>query len=795
MVKFLIDRPIAVLVSFVALLILGVTAFTKLPVSLLPNIDIPSILIRIEGTDLSSREIEDRLTTPLRNNLVQLKGLKDVESISSDGYGTIRLQFDHSTDVSMAFIEVNERIDLTTNSYPKEIARPQVVKFSVSDIPVFRVNIFPKENNSEHSNFAELSSFARDIIRRRIEQIPEVAMVDMTGYMESQVEIVPKMGYLETLGINAENLLSAFRENTVSLGTILVKDGHYRYYMRFSGELQTLEALGKTPLNINGRLLNLSELADINLKTSFNEGFYQSKGVNSINFAVIKQSSARMEVLKDRFSQLMKRMKRDYPEIVFEVTQDQTELLDSSINNLQQDLILGGILAFILMLVFIRKIRSAILIGITIPLSVVISQLGFYLFGISLNIISLGGLILGLSMIIDNSIVVMDTIADIRRRGSGINESAILGTNEIIGPLITSVLTNCAVFIPLIFMSGLAGAIFYDQAISIVIGVFSSLVVAIVLLPTLYTLVHKRENRKRSYEIKTLVNITSIYDRALKWCFKYPYILTAFIVLFILSGFLAFNRLNKNRLPDITRNDFEVSVDWNEYLDGTESRNRIIAISEAFKKEVVTLNAWSGPQRYLLPVMENLAYTQNRMYIKVKNTARYELVKNKLTTFIKSQYPLALVTLHPAKNAFDEVFSDNVAPLRVIINSKSDRKMPEVTIVNKIIDSLKSGLVNTNINPVLLYEKLNLRIKGDVAIRYGLSRKMISDELESILKNKKISDYQSSTTIIPLVLRGQSANSIYNLLNENFVLSQTKERLPLSAFVEQEFNSSYRYIT
>jgi len=798
MIRFLVHRPIAVLVSFFALLLLGVAAFLKLPVSLLPEVDIPVILVRASGDDMSAQEAEERLTKPLRNSLQQLRGLKELQSTTSEGSGTIRLAFDHGVDIGTAFIEANEKVDMAMNSLPREVARPVIVKSGIADIPAFRLNVYPKNTNATTAEMIELGSFAREIVRRRIEQIPEVAMADLTGFLLPRVEVVPKAGYLESLGLDAETLLRAFRENTTNLGTVLVKDGHYRYYLRFSGELQNLENLSRTPLNINGRLFRLSDLADIDYTTAAETGFYRAGEHTAINFAVIKQASARMADLKGRFGELVERMRRDYPDIAFEVSQDQTLLLDLSIGNLQQDLLLGGFLAFVLMLAFIHKLRLAVLIGVTMPLSLMISQLGFYLFGMSMNIISLGGLILGLSMIIDNSIVVIDTIAEHRAKGAGIREAAIAGTNEIIRPLITSVLTNCAVFIPLIFLSGLAGAIFYDQALSIVIGVVSSLIVAILLLPPLYALIHRespRKQKRRTFAIKPLLNFTGLYDRGLKWSFRHPYWLTVIVVLLTLAGVRMFPILEKSRLPEITRSDFEVSIDWNEYLDGERIKTRTADIVRAFREETEAINSWSGPQQYLLPIMDDLGLTQNRLYVKLRDPAGLEGTRERLQRYVRSRYPLAVLTFHPAKNAFDEVFSDRNAPLTLIVNDKKHRKMPRIAVVGALLDTIAREMPEARVNPIALYDKVVLDIAPDVAMRYGISANRIGDAIAGLLKERKISDFQSSTTLIPLVLRGERPKSIRNMLDENFVVNADKEQIPLAALVKMGRQTDYRHIT
>jgi len=220
MIGFLVHRPIAVLISFFALLLLGVVAFLKLPVSLLPEVDVPVILVRADGADLSAREVEDRLAKPLRNNLLQMRGLKDLQSRASEGRATITLEFDHGVDIATAFIEANEKVDMAMNSLPREVSRPIVVKSGIANIPAFRLNVYPKNKNASAADMIELGSFARAIVRRRIEQIPEVAMADVTGFAMPRVEVVPKKGYLESIGLDDNTLMQAFRENSISLGCI-----------------------------------------------------------------------------------------------------------------------------------------------------------------------------------------------------------------------------------------------------------------------------------------------------------------------------------------------------------------------------------------------------------------------------------------------------------------------------------------------------------------------------------------------------------------------------------------------
>ena len=795
MVRFLVDRPVAVLVSFFALLLLGVTAYLRLPVALLPDSDVPAVSVRVDAPTFAAQEVEQRIVEPLRASLQQLQGLSDIESVSSEGTGIVHLRFNYGTDMSMAFIEANEKVDLTMDRLPRDVQRPTVSKSGIADIPVFRLNITPKGGAATPGRMAELSSFVREIVRRRIEQLPEVAMVDITGLMQPQVEIIPKRGYLESLGLNDQVLLDAFNENRTDLGNILVRDGHYRYFLRFVAGEQDLGALGNTPLRINGRLFRLSDLATVTSTSAEPVGAYYRKAEQAINIAVIMQSSARMDDLNTSFDVLLEQMRGDYPEIVFERTQDQLELLDYAISNLQQDLILGGVLAFVLMLVFIRKIRMAVLIGVTVPLSLLVSQLGFHLLGISLNVISLGGLILGLSMIIDNSIVVMDAISGHRDRGLSVADAAVAGANEVIRPLITSVLTNCAVFVPLIFLSGLAGTLFYDQAISIVVGVVSSLLVAIVLLPPLYRLVHARQQPRKRSGIPTLINITGMYERGLYWSLRRPVVVSTLVGLLVVGGVLLFRSMEKTRLPAITRHDLEVAIDWNEPLTMDEGEKRITDLARTFGAMATDINGWVGRQQYLLPLIEDQDHNQSRLYMRVADATTLQPLADSVLRYIGDAHPLATVEFFPAKNAFDQVFSDNLPPIRVKVSNATQREMPPLDTLRRVVEELEAALPDVHINPVPVYQKVVLTTDVWQAARYGVSPDVVTDRVEAAFRPSQVGQAAGANAYVPIVLVHPQPESVRQLLATTYVTGAQQQSVPLSALVAVGQEEAYKSLT
>ena len=410
MIRFLLQRPIAVLMAFTACFIVGLVTYFTIPVSLLPDIAIPEITVQISGQNTSARELENTVVKPVRLQLMQVAGLRDIHSETRDGAGIIRLSFDFGTNTDLAFIEVNEKIDAAMNYLPREVERPRVVKASATDIPVFCLNLTLKTIENDEA-FLDLCQFAETVIKRRIEQLPEVAMVDITGILGRQLQIVPDMKLLDMADITLNDLESALSANNIEPGSMTVRDGYYEYNIKFSTLLRTPEDVQNIYIRKNDRIFQIKDLAKVAVVPEKETGLSLANGERAVTLAVIKQADENMDNMKEALAEVTDYFKSIYPDIEFTITRNQTELLDYTISNLKQNLSLGFLFICIVAILFLGDVKSPAVIGLSMVVSIIISFLFFYLFNMSLNIISLSGLILALGMMIDSSIIVTENIA------------------------------------------------------------------------------------------------------------------------------------------------------------------------------------------------------------------------------------------------------------------------------------------------------------------------------------------------------------------------------------------------
>ena len=431
MIRFLLQRPIAVLMAFTACFIVGLVTYFTIPVSLLPDIAIPEITVQISGQNTSARELENTVVKPVRLQLMQVAGLRDIHSETRDGAGIIRLSFDFGTNTDLAFIEVNEKIDAAMNYLPREVERPRVVKASATDIPVFCLNLTLKTIENDEA-FLDLCQFAETVIKRRIEQLPEVAMVDITGILGRQLQIVPDMKLLDMADITLNDLESALSANNIEPGSMTVRDGYYEYNIKFSTLLRTPEDVQNIYIRKNDRIFQIKDLAKVAVVPEKETGLSLANGERAVTLAVIKQADENMDNMKEALAEVTDYFKSIYPDIEFTITRNQTELLDYTISNLKQNLSLGFLFICIVAILFLGDVKSPAVIGLSMVVSIIISFLFFYLFNMSLNIISLSGLILALGMMIDSSIIVTENIAQYRAKGDNLEEACIKGTTEVI---------------------------------------------------------------------------------------------------------------------------------------------------------------------------------------------------------------------------------------------------------------------------------------------------------------------------------------------------------------------------
>jgi multidrug efflux pump subunit AcrB len=811
MVKFLINKPIAVLMTTLCMLILGLYAFGFIPVSLMPSIDIPEITVQVEADNMSARQVEDVIVKNLRANLMQVSHLKDLKTESSNGNGIIRLQFEQGTKIDYSFIEVNEKIDRAMGNLPKTIKRPKVIKANITDVPVFYLSLTLKNKNKEiptvtnsdlypvSQQFVDFSRFANQVIRKRIEQVDEVAMVDVSGLVFSEIRIIPDTEKLDALGISLNELESSIKTYDVEVGSLLIKDNQYQYNVRLGSSLNTIKEIEAIYIKKSGRLFQLKDLAQVVEHPQKRTGLVLSDGNEAITMAIIQQSDARMENLKSSLNSLVDRLKKDYPTIEFSVSRDQTKLLDYAIYNIKQDLVWGIVLAFAIMFLFLKDVKSPLLIGISVPISLIISLAFFYVFNISINIISLSGLILGIGLMIDNSIIVIENIIQYQEQKHPLMKACVLGANEVIKPLLSSVLTTCSVFLPLSFLSGISGALFYDQAMAITIGLFVSLLVSVTLVPLLYHLFHLKDTGKKSrmerfLEKTNTLDYAELYEKGFRYVMRNQKMCWAICITLLLVGVALFQVLPKSQMPYLTKTETLVKIDWNKQIHVEENKRMVLEVLKPLKKEILNYTALVGSQQFILDKESAALSSETAIYIRCDSPENLEKVQEQIGLLIQKEQPKAVVSFANVDNIFNMIFSDNEELLVARLQNTTQIGNAQNEQLKKVWGQVQQNIGNIPLNPIAWQEHINLVADQEKLMTYSVSTNTLFDALKSAFNEREILSVIDNQNFVPVILGGDS-KTIEQVLSETTVQSRDSAVFHASDFIKAVNSQDMKTIT
>ncbi len=494
-------RPVAVAMLVLAVVMLGIISYARLPIDLLPEVSFPRLVVHTSYPNVAPAEIERLVTEPIEQQAAAVPGVAKVTSVSQEGVSLVTLRFAWGTDMDFATLNVRERLDNIRELLPETAERPTILRVDPQAEPILTISL------TGGANLLQNKEIADRVFRRRLEQLDGVAQASVTGGLDREIQVDVDPALLESNGMTLAQVSTALDNANYSArgGTIL--RGRYRYPLRTLGEFQTVQEIGDVVVarqRMGGqqggaggeqgadqdedaafRLVRLRDIAAVVDGFAEREEIARYNGSESVGILVFKESGANTVAVSDDVQETLVLLREQYPEFTAEIASNQATFIDESISNVVQALILGGLLAFIVLFFFLRDPRYPIAIALAIPISVIGTFSLMDAFGVSLNIMSLGGLALGVGMLVDNSIIVLENIFRHRQQGAGALEAAARGAEEVQGAITASTLTTISVFGPIIYVQGVAGELFGALSLAVAFSLLASLAVAVTLLPAM----------------------------------------------------------------------------------------------------------------------------------------------------------------------------------------------------------------------------------------------------------------------------------------------------------------------
>ncbi|MBT8080201.1 MAG: efflux RND transporter permease subunit [Gammaproteobacteria bacterium] len=491
LIEIATERRVTIVMSTVAIALFGLVSLSRLNVNLLPDISYPTITVRTELTGAAPLEVENLITKPIEEAVGVIRNVRLVRSVSRSGQSDVTLEFLWGTDMDIAGVDVREKVDII--ELPLEAGRPLLLRFDPSSEPIMRLGLMQKEASaadSSEGNLKALRRLAEDRLKTDLEAEEGTAAVKVSGGLEDEIQIQVDQQKLAQLGISIELIAQRIRAENVNLSGGRLEEGDQRFLVRTINEFQNVEEFaGAIVATVAGRPVYLRDVATVTRGHKEREAITRVNGRESVELAVYKEGDANTVQVAHRIDARLEATGETLPENL-EIVKiyDQSRFISSAIDDVKSAAFLGGILAIIVLYGFLRDARATTIIAVAIPVSVIGTFLLMYANEVSLNIMSLGGVALAVGMLVDNAIVVLENIVRKREQGEDILQAARNGTAEVATAVIAATLTTIAVFFPMVFISGIAGELFRDQALTVTFALAFSLVVALTLIPMLAAL-------------------------------------------------------------------------------------------------------------------------------------------------------------------------------------------------------------------------------------------------------------------------------------------------------------------
>ncbi len=562
-----VERPIFTIMVVLIILILGGLALSKLPVDLMPDITYPTLTIATTYGNASPEEMEQLISRPIEEAVAAVPGVQSIESESSEGNSMVRISFGWGADLNEASNDLRDRLDRVISSLPDDAGRPALRKFDMSAMPILEIGV------TSELDALELRKLISERIEYRLERIPGIAAINVRGGLTREIHVNINPDKIKGLRIPLDQVVGAIRASNLTMPAGSVTSERNEIIVRTPGEFGSLEDLKNTiVLNRGGTPITLGQIASVDDSWAKVTRYTRINGSTGVQISLNKQSGTNTVAVAKAALAEIDATNMDIPQVKMVPIMDSSVFIRRSIQNVGQSAIFGGILAIFVLLFFLRNIKSTAIISTAIPVSVIATFGLLFFSGFTLNLMTLGGLALGIGMLLDNSIVVLENIYRLREKGMGLKEAAIAGAQEVTAPIIASTLTTLVVFLPLIFLQGMSGVMFKQLAYVIAFSILCSMITALTLVPMLssklLTVIDPQKVPHESFGMRIyhyiggiLTKMESHYQKLLHYVLNHRIATVAVSVLLLIGAILLIPMVGSELMPEADEGEIRVNLE------------------------------------------------------------------------------------------------------------------------------------------------------------------------------------------------------------------------------------------
>lgn len=602
LIKTFVKRPVTTTMVILIFISFGILSFTNLQIDMMPKMDIPVAIVSTTYQGAASEEMENLITKPLEGVLGSVAGIEDISSQSSNGSSVIILQFADGTDIDQAALDMREKVDLIKGALPTNANDPMVMKIDINSLSgSTTIGI-----KSKSGNLIELQNIVEDKIKGRLERQPGVASVSMAGGTSTEISVILNEDALRGFGISESQLLGILRAENINTPTGSVKQGNANLSLRVEGQFENIEDIKNLPITTaTGQTIFFSDVATVEEITSDMTQYSYLDGEPAIILTVQKQSTANSVNVSDALIKELASISDQVEGVEIEMIMDPADYIRASIASVAQSAIYGLVFAVIVLFVFLKDVRTTLIVGVAMPVSIIMTFALMYFSGMTLNIMSLGGLTLGVGMLVDNSIVVIESIYRKLEQGESHFDAAVDGASEVAMSVIASTLTTIVVFLPITFAGGLTAQIFNQLSFTISFSLLSSLFVSLSFVPMMASLFLITEEEKLNtgivYKILTKFNdgfskLERGYKKVLGKALAHGKIVALLVLGFLVLTGLSITTIGAVFMPESDEGMLMITVDMPKGTVLEDTLQKSIEVNDMIKdtEEIENISATVG---------------------------------------------------------------------------------------------------------------------------------------------------------------------------------------------------------
>lgn len=734
-----IKRPVTTTMIVLLVILLGAISLGRLNMDLLPNLNFPMAAVITNYPGVGPNEVEKMVTKPLENVLATVTDIKSISSVSSAGQSMITLEFNWGVDMDFATLDMREKIDMIASYLPEDVDKPLVFKFDPSLLPILEVGITGEED------LVSLKQLIENKVIPRIERLKGVASVGLIGGLNREILVELDQTKLNNYGLGLTTISQTLMMENMDLSGGEITRGVTQILIRTKGKFASIDEIKKILVPTATGFVALEDLGEVRDTYQDVLTLARMNGLPSIGLTIQKQTDANTVTVANLVKKELNKIQRELSDdLQIEFLMDQSKFIETAIGNVQTNAILGGILAILVLFLFLRNIRSTIIIATAIPISVITTFSLVYFSGLTLNMMTLGGLALGIGMLVDNAIVVLENIYRYRQEGYGPIEAASLGSQEVGMAIVASTLTTAIVFLPVVFVEGIASELFKELALTITFSLLASLLVALTFIPMASAKILKVSPKEvtANKEKKGITSgIIRRYRSSLDWCLSHRLLVVIVLIVVLVGSFALFPLIGAEFIPAMDQGELMIDVklpigtvlsQTNEVVAGIEEELKSIPEVETIYTRIgssgqmlsgndssagillVKLKKLEDRQRSIFTVMEEM-----RQMIRIPDAEVTIQALNSMGGGAMGGAPISITV----EGSDLEVLEDLTATIK--------QEMAQVSGVREIKDSMSKGR-----------PEMQIKIDRVQAAKYGLRVTHVAAMIKSVIQGDVATRYE-----------------------------------------------------